>query len=117
MAILVIYTDIEPDKEDDKPKTWEAYDALKSTGILEQILEYIGDDIEELLSVQKDVMDTWHMKNSSPEAYVANLVEIASQRFGIAAGVGMEKLTELLEDEKRVEKLLIMLEKTLKKIK
>lgn len=118
MAILVLYTDVEPDKDKDgKPMTWDAYDKLKSTGLLQSILDCIGDDLEELLSVQKDVMDTWHMKNSSPEAYVANLVETASQRFGIVAGAGMEKLTELLEDEKKVEKIMTALEKVLKKIK
>ena len=118
MAILVLYTDIEPNKDEDgKPMTWISYDALKSTGLLERILEYIGDDIDELLSVQKDVLDTWHMKTSSTEAYVANLVEIASQRFGIAAGVVMEKLTELLDDEKKVAKIVSILDKTIKKTK
>ena len=118
MAILVLYTDIEPDKDEDgKPMTWASYDALKSTGLLEKILECIGDDIEELLSVQKDVLDTWHMKNVSPEAYIANLVETASQRFGIAAGVVMGKLTELLDDEIKMKKITSIIEKAMKKIK
>lgn len=118
MAILVLYTDIEPDKDEDgKPMTWASYDALKSTGLLEKILECIGDDIEELLSVQKDVLDTWHMKNASPEAYVTNLVETASQRFGIAAGVVMGKLTELLDDEIKMKKITSIIEKAMKKIK
>lgn len=118
MAILVLYTDLEPDKDKDgKPMTWDAYDLLKSTGLLEDVLEYIGVDIEELMSVQKTVLDTWHMKNNSTEAYIANLVEKASQRFGIAAGFGMEKLTELLDDENKVEKIMNALEKMIKKVK
>ena len=118
MAILVLYTDIEPDKDEDgKPMTWASYDTLKYTGLLEKILECIGDDIEELLSVQKDVLDTWHMKNASPEAYVANLVETASQRFGIVAGVVMGKLTELLDDEIKMKKITSIIEKAMKKIK
>ena len=118
MAILVLYTDIEPDKDEvGKPITWTSYDALKSTGLLEQLLECIGSDIDELFSVQKDILDTWHMRNNSPEAYVANLTGIASQRFGVAASVGMEKLTELLNDEKKVEKIMSILEKAIKKIK
>ena len=118
MAILVLYTDVEPDKnEEGKPMTWDAYDKLKSTGLLEKILECIGEDIEELMSVQKNIMDTWHMKNSSTEAYIANLVETASQRFGIVAGAGMEKLSEVMADEKKMEKVMSAFEKVLKKIK
>lgn len=118
MAVLVLYTDVEPDKDQEgKPMTWDAYDKLKATGILEEILACIGDDVEELLAVQKDVMDTWHMKNNSPEAYVANLVGVASQRFGITTAVVMEKLAEVLEDDKKIEKVTNTVEKMLKKLK
>ena len=118
MAVLVLYTDVEPDKDQEgKPMTWDAYDKLKATGILEEILACIGDDVDELLSVQKDVMDTWHMKNNSPEAYVANLVGVASQRFGITTAVVMEKLAEVIEDDKKIEKVMTAFDKMLKKIK
>ena len=118
MAVLVLYTDVEPDKDQEgKPMTWDAYDKLKATGILEEILACIGNDVEELLSVQKDVMDTWHMKNNSPEAYVANLVGVASHRFGITTAVVMEKLAEVIEDDKKIEKVMTAFDKMLKKIK
>ena len=73
MSILVLYTDIEPDKKENEDGsttslTWDAYDKLKSNGLLEKIIEYIGEDIGELLSVQKDILDTWYLKNKSTEA-------------------------------------------------
>ncbi len=122
MAILVLYTDITPDKKENEdgsttPLTWDAYDKLKSNGLLEKIIEYIGEDIGELLSVQKDILDTWYLKNKSTEAYVNDLVETASRKFGVVAGVGMEKLADVLSDEKKMNTIMSALDKMLKKIK
>lgn len=119
MAILILYTDIEPDKSDeDKPLTWDAYDTLKSTGLLDKIVQIIGEEeMEELLSVQKNIMDTWHMQNKSIEAYIANLVEIAARKFSVIAGVSMDKLSDVLGDEEKMKKVMSLLNKGLNKIK
>lgn len=119
MAILVLYTDIEPDKSDeDKPLTWDAYDTLKSTGLLDKIVQIIGEEeMEELLSVQKNIMDTWHMQNKSTEAYIANLVEIAARKFSVIAGVSMDKLSDVLGDEEKMKKVMSLLNKGLNKIR
>ena len=58
MAILVLYTDLEPDKQTNEdgtttPLTWDAYDTLKSSGLYEKILEAIGEDLNELMAVQQ----------------------------------------------------------------
>ena len=118
MAILVLYTNIEPDKsEDGTALTCDAYDILRSTGLYEKILNVIGKDIEELMSVQSYVIETWYNKNASPQAYIGNLVEAISQKFGAAAGVGMEKLSDVLDDETKLKRFMNALEKVVKKIK
>ena len=118
MAILVLYTNIEPDKaEDGSAKTWEAYDILMSTGLQGKILNAIGSDIEELMNVQSQVMDTWYSKNTSTQAYVSNLIDLASHKFGVYAGVGMEKLAEVLEDENKMNKIISIIDKKIKKNK
>ena len=122
MAILILYTDIEPDKKENEdgtttPLTWEAYDKLKSNGLLDEIIKYIGADITELLAVQKEIFDTWYLKNKSTEAYVENLVEKASQKLGVYAGFGMDKLADILSDEKKMNKVMTALDKVAKKIK
>lgn len=119
MAVLVLYTDIEPDKsEDDKPLTWDAYDALKSTGLLDKIVAAIGEDeMDELLSVQKNIMDTWYMKNTSTKAYVSDLVEVAARKFSVIAGVSMDKLSDVLSDEIKMKKVMGVLGKVVDKIK
>lgn len=122
MAVLVLYTDIEPDKKENEdgtttPLTWEAYDVLKSTGLYEKLLEAIGEDLNELMLVQEQVLSTWHMANTSTEAYVNNLIETASRRFGITVELLLDKLTEILEDETKMKKAMTVLEKAMKKIK
>jgi hypothetical protein len=115
MTILALYTDIEPDKsEDGKVLSWEGYDKLQSVGLINQIVSYIGTDIDELLSVQKNVLDTWYSKNTSTEAYLSHLFKTASERFGVIANIGLGKLASIMEDEKKIDKLLKGLEKLLK---
>lgn len=118
MAVLVLYTDIEPDKnEDGQPLVCESYDALQSTGLIGKILNAIGSDIEELMSIQSQVMDTWYAQHTSTEAYITNLVEVASHKLGIYAGAGMDKLADVLSDEKKMNKVIAALDKMLKKVK
>ena len=122
MAILVLYTDIEPDKKENEdgttaPLTWEAYDILKSTGLYEKLLNAIGEDLNELMSVQDQILSSWSMANTSTEAYVNNLINTASRRFGIAGELLLGKIIETLDDEVKMNKITSILEKMVKKIK
>ena len=122
MAILVLYTDIEPDKQTNEdgttiPLTWDAYDTLKSSGLYGKILDAIGEDLNELMSVQDQILNSWHIENTSTEAYVNNLIDTASRRFGISLDLLLDKLVEILDDEKKMKKVTTTLEKLIKKIK
>ena len=122
MAILVLYTDIEPDKQTNEdgtttPLTWEAYDALKSSGLYGKVLDAIGEDLNELMSVQDQILNSWHMANTSTEAFVNNIIDTASRRFGISIELLLDKLTDILEDDAKTKKVITILEKLAKKIK
>ena len=122
MAILVLYTDLEPDKQTNEdgtttPLTWEAYDALKSSGLYGKVLDAIGEDLNELMSVQDNILNSWHMENTSTEAYVNNIIDTASRRIGISVELLLDKLTDILEDDAKTKKVTTMLEKLAKKIK
>ena len=122
MAILVLYTDIEPDKQINEdgtttPLTWDAYDVLKSSGLYGKILDAIGEDLNELMAVQDQILNTWHIENTSTEAYVNNIIDTASRRFGISIDLLLDKLLEILEDDSKTKKVTTMLEKLTKKIK
>ena len=122
MAILVLYTDIEPDKKENEDGTtasltWEAYDILKSTGLYEKLLNAIGEDLHELVSVHDQILSSWSMANTSTEAYVNNLINTASRRFGIAGELLLGKIIEALDDEVKMNKITSILEKMAKKIK
>lgn len=118
MAVLVLYTDIEPDKnEEGQPLVCESYDSLQSTGLIGKILNIIGSDVEELMNIQSQIMDIWYARHTSTEVYVANLVEAASHKLGVYAGAGMDKLADVLSDEKKVNKIIAVFDKMIKKIK
>ena len=92
-AVLILYTDLEVDKttnNDGKEvaNIWGAYDQLKESGALDMIVNEIGVDIEEFLSVQDQILGTWHNEHNSIAAYISNLVENVSMIF--SAGLGKE---------------------------
>ena len=90
---------------------------MKVNGLIECISEFIGEDINELMSIQKFVMDTWMMKNTSTEAYISNLSKIISSKLGVVAGAGMDKLADVLDDETKMKKVANVFDKVLNKIK
>ena len=63
------------------------------------------------------ILDNWYAQNTSTETYIKNLVEMASQKIGVVASVGMEKLAEVLEDETKMNRVIGTLEKIMKKVK
>ena len=118
MTILALYTDIVVEKDEKgKVLSWQAYDELKSCGALDIIISNIGSDIDELLVIQKEVLDTWHIKNDSTEAYIKQLIDFASRKLGIYAGAGMDKLSEVLSDETKMKKATDIARNVIKKIK
>ena len=102
MAILVLYTDLTPDKEieggKEVVKSYESYDLLKESGALDMIIAEIGADIQELLTVQSEVMDTWTAQNCSTQAYIANLVEKVSLIFSTALGKEFGSIKDIFNE-------------------
>ena len=106
--ILAMYTNITIEKDKNgNPMIAEAYDMLKQINVIDELYNLIGEDeIEELLSVQKTIMDTFYNQNGSTEAFIANVVDKAAQKFGISAGFAIDKLDEIVSDEKKINKIM-----------
>lgn len=120
MAILILYTDLQVDRttnEEGKeiPDTWTAYDQLKESDALDMILNEIGKDIEELLSIQDQILSTWHNENASTAAYVSSLIEKVGMIFSTVMGKELGSLADVLgnSDTERAE-LLAMLKENFK---
>ena len=118
-AIIALYTNLLLEKDDnDVSKTYEMYDLLVENDILNKIFENIGEkEIGELTSINGIVMDNWYAANTSTEAYVNNIIDTASRRFGISIDLVLDKLTDILEDDAKTKKVTTILEKLAKKIK
>ena len=108
MAILVLYTDLTPDKKIDGDKeivkSYESYDLLKESGALDMLLEEIGEDIKELLAVHSDVTDTWTAQNCSTAAYISDLVEKVSLIFSTALGKELSSIIDIFNELPAEEK-------------
>lgn len=118
-AIISLYTYIVPDKDENGvAKSYEMYDLLVENDLMNPIFEHIGErELGELTSINGLLLDNWCAKNTSTEAYVNNLIKTASRRFGISIELLLDKLTEILDDEKKMKKVMTALDKVVKKIK
>lgn len=118
-AIISMYTYIVPDKDEEgKPKSYEMYDLLVENDLIAPIFELIGEkELGEIKSINGLLIDTWYSKNTSTEAYIKNLVETASRKFSVVAGASMDKLADVLSDEKKMNKVMTALDKVMKKVK
>ena len=110
IAILILYTDIEfPLDESGKVKTFDSYDALIQTDIIDIIQEAIGDrEFNELLSVNQTVLDTFHERNSTVKAYIGDIMMNSATIFGTLSNYGADKVAEIMksmEDENKVIEL------------
>lgn len=118
-AIISLYTNIVPDKnEEGKSKSFEMYDLLVENNIFDKILNIIGErELGELTSINGVLLDTWHNKNSTTEAYISREVERVTTIFSSIAGSGLESLATVLSDDKKMDRILNLAEKGLSKIK
>lgn len=75
-GILLLYTDIEPMKNDDAVSMFlETYDLIQENNILNPICTCIGErELNELTFINEQVLDTWYTKNTSTKAYISELV-------------------------------------------
>lgn len=108
-AILVLYTDLKVDKMTTSegkeiPDVWTAYDQLKESGALDMILNEIGSDLEELISVQDQILGTWHNENASTAAFLSDLVEKVSMIFSAGLGKELGSITEMFNELPAEEK-------------
>lgn len=116
-AIIVLYTNIEVEKnKQGQTNTTEMYDLLVSNNILDVIYEEIGDDeLNELMSINKLLLDTWHNQNSSTEAYIYKLFNSVSKNIGSTIGVCISKLSEVLSDNEKTTNIINQIEKIISK--
>jgi len=93
-AIVVLYTDLEPDKSlDGKQDVLRIYDLMQESGAIDILCDLIGSkEINELTFTNKELLDTWYNANSSTRSYLATLTDKAVRTF--------VELSELLGREK-----------------
>lgn len=115
-AIICLYTDLQLDtvldevKDKDgnvvldnegkpvtKPRhdTIGLYDQFQQYGIIDVFCELVGErEINELILVNKEALDTWHEEHSSARAFISDLTEKAVRTFVEMAAVMRETIPE-----------------------
>ena len=117
-AILILYTDLAVDKttnseSNEVANIWGAYDLLKESGAMDILLNEIGDDLNELITVQDQILSTWHNEHASTAAYISDLVEKVSIIFSTVMGKQIGSLADVLNtgtDEEKAELVSALME-------
>lgn len=102
MALIILYTNLEIDSKDGKGRTEDMYDSLIKNNIVSDICEYIGtQEMAELNSVNKSIIDTFYNQYGSTEAFVGNAIANIGQKIGVASGWVIQQIDEIINDENK----------------
>ena len=78
-SVIEMYTDIEAEKTSEgNVDLLGLYDILKGTGLDKELYERIGDDLNELAFFNEQMLDTWHLKNSSAKSLIIDVMNEAN---------------------------------------
>lgn len=101
-AIVFLYTDLQLDVlEDKKQDVIGLYDKFQEYGIINMFCEIIGErEINELLMVNKEVINTWHEEHTSTRAFINSLVDGAVRTFAEVSVLMQETITD--EDRQKL---------------
>ena len=110
-AIMSLYTNL-----DCNGNIFENYDLLMEDGIYPIIMYKIGEkDIKEFMSILASVEETF-VNQQSCEAYFAKQVTRFGELFGTLANSGLEALSKVLADEKKMSAFAKTAEKLMDKV-
>ena len=100
-AVICLYTDLQLDTtEDGRHDIITAYDKMQEFGVIDIFCELIGErEINELLMVNKECLDTWHEEHSSARSFVSELTDKAVRTFVEMAALMKETVTT--EDQEK----------------
>lgn len=97
-AIICLYTDLEladPKGDEAKSQVINNYDSFRQYGIIDDFCSLIGDrEIDELLSVNGECLNTWHEEHSSSRAFLSELTDKAVRTFVEMAALMKETVTD-----------------------
>ena len=111
-AVLSMYTNLDMSNKDDKNAAFKNYDMLAKYDLIEAIYKEIPEsEMNTLLSINEQLIDTFNNKNNSIEAYIGNVLKDFSVMFGTITDGSLKALTELLSDEEKMDKLVEKLSK------
>lgn len=108
MGMLMIYC---PSLELSPDLNFENYDLLKSSGLIEKIMDEIGDDLAEYTTVYNMEVDDIIANQLSVQSFIGDQVTRATTIFSGICKSGLDTLSSL--DEDKVEKILDVVKKAI----
>ena len=111
MARIIIYTDIDISNAIKEGTILDVYDAFKKHDIFNRIDALVGNDIDELERTMKSLVKTYKESNMSTEHFIEKNIIKFGAVFGSAAGKGLEKFSEVLNNDVAMHKIVEHVEK------
>lgn len=107
-AIITLYTDLEladPNAEESRTQVINNYDAFQELEIIDVFCDLIGErEVNELILINKNALDTWHEENSSTRAFVSDLTDKAVRTIVEMSALMKETITS--EDQEKFSETL-----------
>ena len=98
-VVLALYTKLDL-KNNEENSVYDNYDLLVSNGLLEEIMKKINqDEINRLLSINEQIIDTFYNKEKTTEAYINKAITQFATVFGSMCNSGLEYFSQLVKEE------------------
>ena len=118
-AVLALYTKLElPNTDEEETNIYEQYDLLVASDMLPQIMSAINqEELNRLISVNKQVMDNFYNKEKTTEAYISRTITQFTTVLGTMCNSGLEQISQIVDDEKKMKRLAKQFEAMIEKAK
>lgn len=103
-AVITLYTDLEL-ADATATQIIDNYDAFQEFEIIDVFCDLIGErEVNELILINKNALDTWHEENSSTRAFVSDLTDKAVRTIVEMSALMKETITS--EDQEKFSETL-----------
>lgn len=87
--------------------TLKIYDLFQSRGIWDVLFEILGEaETQEMTTIQKNILDTFHNRESTMEAAIYKVGDLIGRKIGVAAGYAIENLNKVSQNKDLINKII-----------
>lgn len=106
LIFIPLYTTLHLENSIETNDILNIYDLFQSKKIWNSLFELLGEaEIQEMTTIQKNILDTFHNRESTMEAAIYKVGDLIGRKIGVAAGYAIENLDKISQNKDLMNKI------------